>query len=186
MSNIHQDRMSHERSRTCPQHPQAVERTVSRSFAIRIREVAARGMVVRSGQRIGAPGGLGLSAHKPKLSVEALRSLWESKRAGRVMPARYDFVIDDLAPWLGRLNLVSLDKGVARFDVFGTYNSRDLGIELTGRTVDALPAEDRNVTRAGIDRAVQEKAPVFETISLVRNHRLKAYDRLILPLSDDG
>lgn len=143
-------------------------------------------MVVRSGQRIGAPGGSGFSALKPKLSVEALRSLWESKRGGRSMPARYDFVIDDLAPWLGRLNLVSLENGIARFDVFGTYNSRDLGIELTGRTVDALPAEDRTVTRAGIERAVLEKAPVFETISLIRNHRLKTYDRLILPLSDDG
>lgn len=102
------------------------------------------------------------------------------------MPARYDFVIDDLAPWLGRLNLISLENGVARFDVFGTHNSREIGIELTGRTVDALPAEDRALANAGIDRAVRERAPVFETVSMVRNQRLRVYDRLILPLSDDG
>ncbi|MBL8701302.1 MAG: PAS domain-containing protein [Alphaproteobacteria bacterium] len=118
--------------------------------------------------------------------MEALRSLWESKRRGRAMPARYDFVIDDLAPWLGRLNLISLENGVARFDVFGTHNSREIGIELTGRTVDALPAEDRALANAGIDRAVRERAPVFETVSMVRNQRLRVYDRLILPLSDDG
>lgn len=126
-----------------------------------------------------------MSARKPSHAVEALRSLWERKRGQRSMPARYDFVIDDLAPWLGRLNLISLDNGVARFDVFGTHNSRELGVELTGRTVDALPEEDRIVARAGIDRAVNERSPIFETISIVRNHRLRVYDRLILPLSDD-
>lgn len=140
---------------------------------------------MRQEPRTLAPEGFRPAARKPSRAVEALRGLWHAKRRERGMPARHDFTIDDLAPWLGRLDLISLEGGVARFDVFGTHNSRELGVELTGRTIEALPAEDRDVVRAGIERAMQARTPLFDTVTVVRNQRLRTFDRLVLPLSND-
>ncbi len=65
---------------------------------------------------------------EPSSAVAALRSLWESKRGAREMPDRGDFQVVELARWLGRLNLMSLRDDTARFDVYGTSNSRELGL----------------------------------------------------------
>lgn len=124
---------------------------------------------------------------KASPSVEALRALWHEKRGGREMPSRADFSFNELAVWLGRLNLVTIDAGGARFDVFGTRNSRELGVEMTGVNFNALPVQARAVAIAGIERVVDARAPVFETVRVVLERRLRVYDRLILPLSDaDG
>lgn len=121
---------------------------------------------------------------KASPSVEALRALWHAKRGEREMPARGDFSFNELAIWLGRLNLVTIDANGARFDVFGTRNSRELGVEMTGVSFNALPVQARAVAIAGIERVVSARAPVFETVRVVLERRLRVYDRLILPLSD--
>jgi hypothetical protein len=117
-------------------------------------------------------------------SVEGLLALWHAKRGGREMPGRTDFGFHELAGWLGRLNLMSIEAHGARFDVFGTRNSRDLGVEMTGVSFDALPVQARAVATAGIERVVNARAPIFETVRVVLERRLRVYDRLILPLSD--
>jgi len=121
---------------------------------------------------------------KASPSVEALLALWHAKRGAREMPSRGDFRFHELALWLGRLNLVTIDAGGARFDVFGTRNSRELGVEMTGVNFDALPLQARLVATAGIERVVSARAPVFETVRVVLERRLRVYDRLILPLAD--
>jgi hypothetical protein len=121
---------------------------------------------------------------KASASVEGLLALWHAKRGAREMPCRNDFGFHELASWLGRLNLVTIDARGARFDVFGTRNSRELGVEMTGVSFDELPVQARAVAIAGIERVTRARAPVFETVRVVLENRLRVYDRLILPLSD--
>lgn len=99
------------------------------------------------------------------------------------MPDRRDFKVEEFARWLGRLNLLSLRDATARFDVFGTLNSRDLGLEMTGLMLDALPSGVREVTEAGIERVRRERSPVFETVRVQMQSRMRTYDRLLLPLA---
>ena len=119
----------------------------------------------------------------PSAAVTALRALWDSKCGSREMPDRRDFQVAELAPWLGRLNLMSLREDNVRFDVYGTFNSRELGLEVTGLTLDALPPNVRDVTVAGIERVLRARAPVFETIRVQIQSRMRTYDRLLLPLA---
>ena len=119
----------------------------------------------------------------PSASVAALRALWNLKRGAREMPHRSDFQVPELARWLGRLNLMSLCDDTARFDVYGTFNSRELGLEMTGLTLDDLPQSVRDITVAGIQRVLRERGPVFETIRLQMQSRMRTYDRLLLPLA---
>jgi hypothetical protein len=134
-----------------------------------------------------APAMVIVPGHAPSRSVEALRALWLAKRAWREMPRREDFRVDDFVPWLGRLNLLTIGAAGARFDVFGTSNSHDLGVEMTGLPLDALPSHARALAYAGIERVTQARAPVFETVRVVLMRKLMVYDRLILPLAgDDG
>lgn len=130
-----------------------------------------------------APGTELMPPREPSSAVAALRSLWESKRGAREMPDRGDFQVVELARWLGRLNLMSLRDDTARFDVYGTSNSRELGLEMTGLTLEALPHSVREVTVAGIARVRRERGPVFETVRLKMQSRMRTYDRLLLPLA---
>ncbi len=134
-----------------------------------------------------APGMAILPPRDPSAAVGALRALWDSKRGSREMPDRRDFKVEELARWLGRLNLLSLRDATARFDVFGTFNSRDLGLEMTGLMLDALPPSVREITEAGIERVRHERGPVFETVRVQMQSRMRIYDRLLLPLANaDG
>ncbi len=130
-----------------------------------------------------APGMTSMPPRDPSAAVSALRLLWDSKRGDRELPDRVDFRVEELARWLGRLNLLSLRDDTARFDVYGTLNSRDLGLEMTGLTLDDLPLNVRAITVAGIQRVLRERGPVFETIRLQLQSRMRTYDRLLLPLA---
>ena len=55
-------------------------------------------------------------------SLTRLLSLWDSKRSGKIMPARRDFSLEDLWPWMGYLHLVELEQSGTdgRYRVFAT------------------------------------------------------------------
>ena len=52
--------------------------------------------------------------------LRELAALWETRRAGRAMPARGDLPTEDLRPWLSRINMVEPVGDDFRYIVFGT------------------------------------------------------------------
>lgn len=114
--------------------------------------------------------------------------LWETKRAGRTVPARYDFAFEELRPWLGELYLLEVLPDDFRFKVFATGTAERVKREYTGRLISE--AEPRDLAREAMvayRQAVVERAPLFSDRSNIHiDGRAFSWHRLILPLGVDG
>ena len=121
----------------------------------------------------------------PKL--HELLDFWNRKRGGRRLPARRDFDIFELRPWLGHLHLVEVVEGGRDFVfvVFGSELAVGYGIELTGKTLAAVPPGARESTQRAFATACTTRAPLLiEDDPLVRSS-IDRVESLILPLSAD-
>ena len=118
-----------------------------------------------------------------------IQRLWHEKAAGGQMPARADFSIDELKPWLGRLILADILPG---FDLFyrvhGTKLAEMLGQELTGKRLsDLQPPELRERIRADYAELVAVRRPlVFRRRRSYGERGSFLVERILLPLSHAG
>jgi hypothetical protein len=119
-------------------------------------------------------------------TLSALFHLWSRKRGAQAMPARRDFSVVELQPWLSDLHLVAVRPEGLRFLVFAPGPAERYGAEMTGRYVSELePAEMARDVEQVYCAAVETRAPVFSTQNLPGSGG-RSWSRLILPLSDDG
>jgi len=115
---------------------------------------------------------------------------WLVRRRGRLLPARSDFDILDLAYMLGDLNLLEVlrDPLRFRFRVHATNAVKLLGYDLTGKTVDDYPDP---AYRAFVNEhyggvvARREPRRIHRNPFATRDHILR-WEGLILPLAEDG
>lgn len=116
-----------------------------------------------------------------------LLELWRDKRAGRRMPARGDFNVFELSPWLGSLHLIAVEIERFRFCVFASGAALRFGDELTGRYLDeARPPELVRAVSQQYRQVVREGRPFYKYDHGAFGDRLFAWHKLICPLSDDG
>lgn len=116
-------------------------------------------------------------------------ALWDNRRAGRAMPARRDFTLDDLWPWMGYLHLVELEAGGAdgRYRVFATASTERFRQEMTGRLISQYqPPEMAGRALEDHRAVVAAKAPVTRTLHDVLGGTMMHWTRLAVPLGDDG
>jgi hypothetical protein len=123
-----------------------------------------------------------------------LHTLWHAKRAGRAMPARADFEIEEFRPWMGRAGLIDVlpdalaDGADFRYRLVGTALVAELQCDPTGRCV-----SDISLTK-DIDRALANlRAIVANARPRWRGDMVVCVDgstmtgeRIYLPLSTDG
>jgi len=117
-----------------------------------------------------------------------LLDFWHQKCAGRRMPARKDFDVFELRPWLGRLHLVQVVAGGEdfRFTIYGSEVAVLHGTDLTGKALSSIAEPARESVRRAYAATCRSRAPLFiEDDRLVRSS-LTRLENLILPLSDDG
>lgn len=124
----------------------------------------------------------------PKLV--ALQSFWDSK-AGRKrsLPARADFDVLELWPWLGHLALVEVIDGGAdfRYRLHGTEMVDILGMDLTGRLLSGMTKTMQEVAGPECRAAVQARRPTsFTRIRFDRTTDHRRVTSLLLPLAADG
>lgn len=118
----------------------------------------------------------------------ALHALWNERRGTRLAPARADFDIFDLRPWLGYLVLIDVVDGGRDFHyrVYGTAITSFYGNDLTGRLLSAVEPAIQAVVGPEYRRVIAEARPLF----VVRRPRVRRESarvaRVILPLSSDG
>lgn len=131
---------------------------------------------------------------KPALSVALPPSLvrflelWEQIRGNRPFPARADFAIADLKPWIGRLNLVAVEGDDGRFLVFCQESLQRYGREMTGRRMsDFEPAALAHAAVAD-HRAFMAGGglPMAKIVSDQFGGRVLRWTRLAVPLATDG
>ena len=129
----------------------------------------------------------------PDIAHPKLRRLyeyWDSKRAGRKMPARADLDSLEMSFIFGSLILVDVIDGLPlRFHIrlHGTNLSQRAGYELTGKMLDELPVpEYRALAQQSFTRVVTTGEVVHGKRDRIFGGRFARYETVIMPLSDDG
>ena len=116
--------------------------------------------------------------------LRELAALWETRRAGRAMPARGDLPTEDLRPWLSRINMVEPVGDDFRYIVFGTAIAELIRRDWTGHLLsEMVPADTGAAIAAMFRRAVETRSPLwFWTPPRDFEGRQFAWWRVVLPL----
>jgi hypothetical protein len=113
---------------------------------------------------------------------------WRGKCQGEAFPTRAEIDPVDFRFVLGNVFLVALegDPLVFRYRLFGMNLARRAGYDLTGRTVEEIPAEDmRAYLRGQYLAMVAQPAPRVDRGER-RLEGLRRFELLLLPLSGHG
>lgn len=123
-------------------------------------------------------------------SLTGLQALWQDRCKAGLIPARADFPIEDLRPWLGHVSLVDVETAPRRFRwrLIGTGIAERLGRDVTGSWFDEVYDDE---TLAGYvraySRAVDRRQPVFHAGDLeFVGKEFQQFQSIHLPLSDTG
>jgi hypothetical protein len=123
-------------------------------------------------------------------TLERLLGDWESRRRGRLMPARADFDPVDIKYVIGNLSLVDVQRDPLRFRfrVHATNIAARVGFDLTGKDVDAIADPHyRRLVRDHYLAVVDRRQPVVEFRDRVMTDKTCLHcEVLALPLGDDG
>ncbi|MCZ4279447.1 PAS domain-containing protein [Kiloniella laminariae] len=132
----------------------------------------------------------------PDIRLKRVHDYWQDLCGKRKMPARSE--IDPLSIWpaLGRVNLIDVEaagsssnnqKRQYRHRLFGSLMGVIEGKDFTGKTLQDLPyPQYRELLNRHYDEIVEQRLPSYYIIKGVLDNKRYSYDRLALPLSDDG
>lgn len=118
--------------------------------------------------------------------LQHLHAYWDDQRGDRMMPARIDIDPTDLPRLLSRLILADVldDPLRFRFRVVGTDLERRLGRRMTGETVGAdTPAFYRPYCTCCVEARPTHE---YARYDFGPDEKPGEFERLLLPLSDDG
>lgn len=123
--------------------------------------------------------------------VLVFHELWQSKHRDGRIPARADFSVDELGPWMGNIMIVDVLDGGADFHhrLIGTNIVEAVGRDLTGRRVSrcdyTIGAE---AMLARYRAAFAARGPTFRKgrIAWARGRAWIAFESMTAPLAEDG
>ena len=124
-------------------------------------------------------------------SLKEVYAHWLTKRGSRIAPPRSVMQLKEMAPFLPDLALIDVVGDPPRFRVRfdGTKVAEAYGEDATGQFLDEI---DLGAVRAGIIdlciKVVTECRPQVARVRYTKQQdgRLHEYERIFLPLSDDG
>ena len=128
----------------------------------------------------------------PEITHPELRELhqhWEARRGTRPMPARADFDPVELPrALLPNLFLVDVEEEPRRFRyrLVGTELTAVMKRELKGLYIDEMPFLFRKFALPAYAEVMERAAPTYRQINALEALWRIRYERLLLPLSDDG
>jgi hypothetical protein len=121
--------------------------------------------------------------------LRRLLDYWESKRAGRLMPARADIDPVDIPYALGYIMMVDVHHDPLRFyfRLVGTRTPRRHGIDFTGYFADELPLpEVAAAIQASYAEVVAARAPSRVLRDQIHDGVRVHWEVIRLPLSNGG
>ena len=121
--------------------------------------------------------------------LRRLYEYWLIKKGNRRFPARRDIDPLDFTYVLGHVMLLDVLRDPLRFRVrvHGTDMVRRAGYDLTGKLMDDLPITDyRRYVRERCEGLVRTGEPLALRHNRTLDQRIRCYEALWLPLSDDG
>jgi len=123
--------------------------------------------------------------------LAGLYAYWEGKRGAAPIPPWSAFDPVEMRAWLGRLNVVGVDRAPDGglgfvYRIFGTEIAEMLGRELTGRPVgDGDPAAAGELVGDYRD-VVLDAAPILREHNVSVRSRVLRHVRLMLPVGEGG
>lgn len=124
--------------------------------------------------------------------LKSLYSLWQEKAGKRRAPARSDFDVSELVPWLPHILLSDyLDNGTdARFRVVGTWIVEQYGKDHSGKTASEIDFAGRSLEILSEHNIVANAMVPHRVCGAFFKHTgardYRTAERLLLPLSKDG
>lgn len=119
--------------------------------------------------------------------LRRLYAYWDDRRGMREFPSRTDIDPLDMSYALGYISLIDVLQEPLRFRyrVHGSLIAERVGIDLTGRFVDAIPEpERRRFVEQNFRTVVDSRTPLMRSGSRTMDERLWTFDSLILPLGE--
>lgn len=120
--------------------------------------------------------------------LAALHRFWLGLSKDGRLPARHDFVAEDLADWIGHVSLLEVERDPLRFRfvLHGGHFTLLSGLSLAGRYLEeGLTPRYRDEVISTYREAVETRQPVYRHYT-DPSLPWRELDRLILPLADDG
>lgn len=115
---------------------------------------------------------------------------WQTRRRGRLFPARADFDPLELRYIIGNLSLLDVLRDPLRFRyrIHSTNMAQWLGFDLTGKDIDVAPDPERGAQiKDHFTRVVESGEPMVRLHEWRGgNHRTLKHEALVLPLASDG
>ena len=132
-----------------------------------------------------------LTAAITDAETRAFYDYWVGRRRSNDLPRWQDFDPVEMRDWLGSINVIEVLPDAEgcrfRYRVHGDRLSEFLGVEMTGKFADEIPAgvvRERAVT--GYQTIVRDGAPTLERyVATNAAHRRSAVQRLTVPVLDD-
>lgn len=122
--------------------------------------------------------------------IVRLTELQEENRGARAMPARADFSLDGLRPWLGhRVILHAIEGGGDfRYLLFGSEPAKIFRFDLTGQRVSECVAQIDPLALQEYRDVYRSRQPLVASrlAHLVPDKEHATISKLALPLSPDG
>lgn len=120
--------------------------------------------------------------------LRAFHDLWASKRRDGRLPARADFDIDELKPFLGRVAILDVVDGGRdfRFRLYGTTILDQYKREMTGKLASEFRPDFVRPIMKGYKAAYDTKRPHVDRIDIDAPDMHYVWDRIVLPLAGDG
>ena len=154
--------------------------------------IAAALFTIASARRRKRTGGKTVLLDYLSQELRQLHRYWQDKAGDRQMPARRDIdpVMDlpAITPYMWLVDVEEEPPGF-RFRLLGTEVVAQYGTDFTGRRLDELGIDGE---RSAIEREYRETVAVKRptcyrhAIDVEETGRYLPYERLLLPLSDDG
>lgn len=123
------------------------------------------------------------------VSEKRLLAFWETKRAGRPMPRRSDFLAEELREWIGWMHLLRPVPDGPDFDfiyeVFSTRSTIGAEREMTGKRVGEWDDARVEVALAFYRAVMREKSPVMFAAPERFENDFIAFRRIALPFGDE-
>lgn len=121
--------------------------------------------------------------------LRSLAAHWHSLAGGDALPARSAIDPTAMRPWLGNILLVDVIDGGAGFTyrLYGSEVAEHFGRDLTGRTPSEFPAHHVDIILGAYRGVVETGRPRYTVhILSIDGRKFAAWERVVLPLSDDG
>jgi len=120
-------------------------------------------------------------------SLVGLYDFWRSLCGGRVAPARADFDVADLRPWLGNLMILDIEPdGDFRYRLYGTGLVHIFGFDLSRRQVSETSHLIGDKPLAEYRQVRDYCQPVYAARFSPSAREYLAVDKLALPLVEAG